>query len=79
VLSTGRVLEGLATWLSIVLSSTLVGWLVSADYAVIAAPIDNSVHPCSSVYLAKSSIPGAGWGVFAARDYDAGEFIVSVL
>ena len=30
-----------------------------------------------SLYLAKSSIPNAGWGVFAGRDYKQGERIVS--
>ncbi len=29
-----------------------------------------------SVYLAKSSIPNAGWGVFAGQDFSAGEQIV---
>jgi len=39
---------------------------------------NNVVHTCTSIYLAKSSILGAGWGVFAAKDYDVGDSIVSV-
>ena len=30
-----------------------------------------------NVYLAKSSLKKAGWGVFVTRDYDEGETIVS--
>lgn len=38
---------------------------------------DTSSLPCSSVYLAKSSTREAGWGIFAARDYQIGDTIVS--
>lgn len=38
----------------------------------------NDAHPCS-LYLAKSSIPHAGWGVFTARDYKLGDRIVSLI
>ena len=31
------------------------------------------------LYLAESSIKGAGWGVFAGRDFECGERVVSVL
>ena len=35
-------------------------------------------HSQCGVYLAESSIPNAGWGVFAGRDYQLGENIVGI-
>jgi hypothetical protein len=35
------------------------------------------ITPRCSIYLAKSTIPNAGWGVFAARDFQMGVQIVS--
>jgi len=36
---------------------------------------DNNIG-CRNFYLAPSTIPNAGWGVFAARDFIAGDTIV---
>jgi len=62
-----------------------IGWLLVLLFSsgiihhVASATRTDSVGGCSTVYLAKSSIPGAGWGVFAARDYEVGDVIVSIV
>lgn len=66
--SRGR--ERFSVFRTMALSATFLGWWNFVDGA-------QMVLACPTVYLAKSSIPDAGWGVFAARDYNVGDFIVS--
>ena len=38
---------------------------------------DSSLYPPTcGLYMAKSSIPNAGWGMYAARDFSAGDDIL---
>jgi hypothetical protein len=39
-------------------------------------PYTNNMHECET-YMAPSTIPGAGMGLFAARDYAQDEYITS--
>jgi hypothetical protein len=82
-LSSRRTFGGFSTRHWIILLSSLSSSLSSSSVAslFLAGIAGRTVSGggCSTVYLAKSSIPGAGWGVFAARDYDVGELIVSLI
>jgi hypothetical protein len=60
----------LAPWMIVLLAQN--GVYADAD----AADNDNADDMCS-LYLAESSIPDAGWGVYAARNYKMGDRIVS--
>ena len=63
----------------ILLSSSLSSSSLASLFLAGIAGRTVSGSGCTTVYMAKSSIPGAGWGVFAARDYDVGELIVSLV
>ena len=58
----------------------LVSWMVLllARNGVYADADDNdNADDTCSLYSAESSIPNAGWGVYAARNYKMGDRIVS--
>jgi hypothetical protein len=58
----------------------LVPWmmLLLAQNSIYANADDNdNADDTCSLYLAESSIPDAGWGVYAARNYKMGDRIVS--
>ena len=65
-----------SSWTSVLLVFVLTPryWSNWNRFGVVGTLVEQ--NPCS-VYLAESTIQNAGWGVFAARDFELGERIVS--